>query len=180
MRWITFFILLLLADALQQSHFASIPHPNNTPPWPSVEYLPMLAIFYALFAAEAYAPLCGLLCGIAYDLGNHGADLVGTTAVPLAVTAWLVVRIRLSIFRDHAISQLLITLMAVLLFALLCLPMRSLAKAPFEGHSIWTHFITLAGNAIYTALVAPAFYWVFFRFPGLLGFSSHGPRTRHG
>ncbi len=180
MRWITFFILLLLADALQQSHLASIPHPNNTPPWPSIEYLPMLAIFYALFAAEAYAPLCGLLCGIAYDLGNHGADLVGTTAVPLAVTAWLVVRIRLSIFRDHAISQLLITLLAVLAFALLCLPMRSLAKAPFEGHSVWTHFISLAGNAIYTALVAPAFYWFFFRFPGVLGFSSHGPRTRHG
>ena len=70
--------------------------------------------------------------------------------------------------------------MAILFFALLCLPMRSLAKAPFEGHSVWTHFVTLAGDAIYTALVAPIFYWIFFRFPGLLGFSSHGPRTRHG
>ena len=81
MRWITFFILLLLADALQQSHFASIPHPSNTTPWPAIEYLPMLAIFYALFAAEAYAPLCGLLCGIAYDLAN-GTDFVGTIGRP--------------------------------------------------------------------------------------------------
>ncbi|HUO09083.1 MAG TPA: rod shape-determining protein MreD [Phycisphaerae bacterium] len=179
MRWITFFILLFLADALQQSHFASIPHPSHTDPWPSIEYLPLLAIFYALFASEAAAPLGGLCCGIAYDLANH-TDFVGTSAVPLALTAWLVVRIRLSIFREHFVSQLLITLMAILTFALLCLMMRSIAHAPFEGQSLWTHFMTLAGNAIYTALVAPAFFWLFFRFPGLLGFTSHGPRTRHG
>jgi rod shape-determining protein MreD len=178
MRCITFFILLFLADALQQSHLGSIPHPFNSTPWPAIEYLPLLAIFYALYASESAAPLCGLLCGIAYDLANH--DFVGTSAVPLAFIAWVIVRIRLSIIREHFMSQLLLTLLAILAFALVCLPMRSFASAPYQGHSVWTHFATLGGNAVYTSVIAPFLFGLFFRFPSLLGFTSHGPRTRHG
>src|SRR5271169_3337489 len=174
MRWITFFILLFIADALQQSHLGGIPHPTSGVPWPWIEYLPILAIFYALYAAESAAPLCGLFCGIAYDLANH--EFVGTNAVPLALIAWLIVRMRLSVFREHYMSQLLITLLAIMAFALLALPMRSFANAPFEGQSMWTHFGTLAGNAVYSSIFAPAFFWFWFRFPSLLGFTSHGPR----
>jgi len=50
MRWITFFILLYLATALQWARFGALsPAPN---PSPLIEYLPMLAIFYALYATD--------------------------------------------------------------------------------------------------------------------------------
>lgn len=176
MRWITFFILLFVAAALQQSRLGSIPHPHSSVAWPSVEYLPVLGVFYALYASENAAPICGLLCGVLYDLGN--GEMIGTSAVPLAITAWMIVRVRLSIFREHFMAQLLITLLAIVIFGVLAILMRLLTHAPLEGHSVSVHFGVLMGNAVYSAVIAPGFYWVFFRFPGLLGFTSHGARTR--
>jgi rod shape-determining protein MreD len=177
MRWITFFILLYLAAALQESHLGAIPHPHSNA-WPAVEYLPILAIFYALYASESAAPLAGLLCGLLYDFGN--GDFLGTNAVPLALVAFLIVRVRLSIFREHFMSQMLITLFAILAFALFSIMVRSLVNAPLQGHSVWTHMGTLAGNAIYSSLIAPLIFWALFRMPGLLGFTTHGPRAGRG
>jgi rod shape-determining protein MreD len=174
MRWITFFILLYGMDALQMGRLGGIPHGGDH--WPRIEYLPILAIFYALFAAESAAPLCGLICGICYDLA--AGEMIGTTAVPLALMSLMVVHIRLSIFREHFLSQLLITFLAILAFALMSVIMRKVVNAPLDGHSVWTHFGHLATDALYSAVVAPIFYGLFFRFQSLLGFSSHGPRTR--
>ena len=175
MRWITFFILLYLMAALQVSHLLGIPHVHS-PEWPAIEYLPILAIFYALYATDSYAPHAGLLCGLLYDLTN--ADMIGTNAVPLALVAFLIVRVRLSIFREHFMAQLLITLFAILLFALFSLPMRYLAHAPFAGLSLWSHLAAISGNAVYSSVIAPLLFLLFFRFPSLLGFTSQGPRTR--
>ncbi|HVX86688.1 MAG TPA: hypothetical protein VH253_18035 [Phycisphaerae bacterium] len=183
MRWITFFILLYLMAALQMAQLGAIPHGvsgggGGGPAWPAIEYLPILAVFYALFAGDAGAPLAALACGAVYDLGNYPNDLLGTNLVPLALVSILVLKIRLSIFREHVVSQGLVTLLALLLFAVLSVIMRVLVQAPLEGHSVWTHFWTLTGDAVYSAVAAPALFWVFFRFTPLLGFTSHGPRTR--
>ena len=174
MRWITFFILLYVMAALQNAHLGAIPHAHSDA-WPAVEYLPILAIFYALYAAESAGPIAGFLCGLIYDFGN--ADILGTNAVPLALTALLIVRIRLSIFREHFMSQLLITLFAILVFALMSLPMHMISGSPLQGRSGWTHFGTLGGNAVYSSIIAPCFFWLFFRSPTLLGFTQQGPRT---
>lgn len=174
MRWITFLILLYVMDALQIGHLGAFAHGEATF-WPSIEYLPILAIFYAMFAAESAAPLCGLVCGVCYDLAMH--EMIGTSAVPLALMAFFVVRIRLSIFREHFASQVLMTFLAILTFAILSVIMRKIVKAPL-AEGAFTHFGLLAANAVYSALVGPFFYWMFFRFQSLLGFSSHGPRTR--
>ena len=174
MRWITFLILLYGMDALQMGRLGGIPHGGDH--WPRIEFLPILAIFYALFAAESAAPLCGLICGIFYDLA--AGEMIGTTAVPLALMSLMVVRIRLSIFREHFLSQLLITFLAILAFAILSVIMRKMVGAPFEGGVWWTHFGHMATNALYSTIVAPVFYGLFFRFQSVLGFSSHGPRTR--
>jgi rod shape-determining protein MreD len=176
MRWITFFILLYLMTAMQVAHFGAIPHSGQ--PWPAVQYIPLLAIFYALFATDAAAPLAALVCGVAYDLGNYPNDLLGTNLVPLALVAYFVVKIRLSIFREHLVSQALLTLLAMLAFSVLSVIMRLLVQAPLDGGSAWVHLETLAGNAVYTAIVSPALFWVFFRLTPLLGFTSHGPRMR--
>ena len=46
MRWLPFFILLYLAGALQFAGLGRL----STGAYPRIEYLPMLGIFYALFA----------------------------------------------------------------------------------------------------------------------------------
>src|ERR1051325_2783285 len=171
MRWITFIILLYVMDALQIGRLGAFGQG-----WPAIEYLAILAIFYALFAAENAAPLCGLTCGIFYDLASN--NILGTNAVPLALMTILVVRIRLSIFRDHFLSQLLITFLAVLAFGLMSVIMRALVGAPMEGKSAIVHFGHMAANAVYTCVIAPFFYGLFFRFHSLLGFTPQGPRTR--
>jgi rod shape-determining protein MreD len=177
MRWLTFLILLFFLFALQISHLGALPHgPHGDVPWPAIEYLPLLAVFYALFADDSAAPLAALLCGLAYDLGNK--DYAGTNMIPLALSALLLFRIRLVLFRERPLIHALTTLLALLTFALLSTLARRLLGAPLAGKSLWSHFSFLAGNAVYTALFAPAFFWLFFRFEKLLGFSWRGPR-RH-
>ena len=173
MRWITFLILLYVMSSLQLGRLGSLP-PGL---WPSIEFLPILAIFYALFAAESAAPLCGLICGLFYDLPWTTDTMLGTCAVPLALTTLLVVRIRLSIFREHVLSQLLMTFLAIMVFAILSVIVRLIIKASLEG-GIFTYLGHMSANAIYSAIVAPLFFWLFFRFQSLLGFTSHGPRSR--
>ena len=56
MRWITFFILLYFMYALQIAHLGALPHgPRGDDFWPAIEFLPLLAVFYALFAADTAA-----------------------------------------------------------------------------------------------------------------------------
>ena len=180
MRWITFAILLYLMTALESAHLGALPSANPMrEPWPEVLFVPMLAVFYALYAAETAAPLAALVCGLMLDITDP--SFLGTNAVPLAIVAWLIVRIRLSIFREHMISQVVMTLLAVLAFAFLAALFRKLIGAPLHGGGFWRQFGNLAGDAVYTAILAPLFFWFFFRFRQLLGFSSHGPRIRgHG
>lgn len=175
MRWITFFILLYLMYALQISHLGALLLGRTTDdPWPAIEYLPLLAVFYGLFAADTAAPLAAFFCGLAYDIGNK--DFLGTSAIPLALVALLLVRVRLSIFREHAASHFIMTLLAILLLAVLAATTRKLLGAPLYERAWWPHFIHLAGNSLYTAIVAPGLFWLFFRIPKLLGFTAHGAR----
>jgi rod shape-determining protein MreD len=184
MRWITFFILLYLMTALQDSHLGGIPYRLGAgwTLWPYIEFLPLLAIFYALYAADTAAPLAALLCGLAYDFrAGPGTIFIGTNLIPLAIVGWLIVRIRLSIFREHFIAQVVITLLAVVVFAILSAFFSWAIGAPLEGHTLWAHLTHIAGNAIYTSIVAPFLFYVLFRFQHLLGFTPHGPRLRgHG
>ena len=180
MRWITFFILLYFMTALQCAKFASFPSgPHGENFFPEILYIQMLAIFYALFAADPLAPLAALVCGVMLDLMN--GDFLGTSAVPLALVAWLLVRTRPSLFREHMFLQMITTLLAALAYAFLDALFRAFIHAPLNGLSIPAHFAHLAGDAVYTAVAAPLFFWLFFRFQPLLGFTPHGPRGRgHG
>lgn len=180
MRWIPFFILLYLFTALHISLLGGIPsRATGGDLWPFIEYLPLLAIFYALYAADASAPLAAMVCGLAYDLRPGSGDFVGTNLVPLALVGWLIVRVRLSIFREHFISQVIITLLGVLAFALFAAVFRKLIGAPLHRGAVWSHLGYIAGNSVYTAIIAPVIFYVLFRFHHLLGFTPQGPRSRN-
>ena len=178
MRWITFLILLFLMSALQGSHLGAFGHGGNDH-WPAIEYLPLLAVFYALFGAETAGPMAAIMCGMMYDIVND--EFLGTNMIPLALVAYLLVRVRLSIFREHALSQAILTLLAILAYGLAAVVFRRLIGAPLHGDAMLPHLGQLAGNGLYTAVVAPVVFWFLFRFKHLLGFTPHGPRTRgHG
>jgi cell shape-determining protein MreD len=91
--------------------------------------------------------------------------------IPLGLVSLLIVRARLVIFREHMLAQGVMTFLALALFAVLATVFRRLIGAPLEGQSAWIHFGHLFVNAIYSAVAAPFLFWIFFRFPSMLGFS---------
>ena len=104
MRWITFILLLYFMTALQCRKFGAFPSgPHGDNFWPEILYLPMLAIFYALFAADAAAPLAALLSGAMLDLTS--SEFLGTNMIPLALVAWVLVRIRHRFFANICCSR---------------------------------------------------------------------------
>ena len=170
MRWIMFFILLYVMSAMEKAHFLGIPSGDRH--WPVILYLPMLAVFYSLFAVETAAPLAALACGIVLDLLSGSGVLVGSSMIPLGLMSLLIVRARLVIFREHMLAQAVMTFVGLVLFAILATLFRKLIGSPaLEGQSAWTHFGHLFVDAIYSAIAAPFLFWVFFRFPSMLGFT---------
>ena len=176
MRWIIFGILLYAAAALQMTHFLSL-RPGDCP---ALEFLPLLAIFYALFAMEDVAPLCGFWCGLALDLITPGVPM-GTNAVPLALVALVVVKIRLSVFRENVISQVVVAGLGVLLFAGLSAVWHTILLSGGDASrpsTFWAVFGPLAINALYTGAVAPALFWLLLLLRPILGFEPARGRKR--
>ncbi|MEI8195084.1 MAG: rod shape-determining protein MreD, partial [Phycisphaerae bacterium] len=111
MRWITFFVLLYFAAALQETRFGALSAATHA--YPIIEFLPLLAVIYALFADEHQAPLAGIACGLMYDIFSQP---FGIYTISLGLVAWLVVKIRMSIFREHLFSQFIMAFLAILIF----------------------------------------------------------------
>ncbi len=180
MRWITFGILLYLATALQVSHIGQWSDAGYF----HVEFIPMLAVFYALYPAEDYALMACFCCGFMYDL--TGIGLFGVNTVLLSLAGYGITRIRMNIFRQNPISQSVLVFLTVV-FVLLgrnILIRMGLWSADqpttLISGSIATITIALS-SAIYTAVLAP---WVFrglFMIGPLLGFDgpAHHARNRN-
>ena len=175
MRWITFLILLAVMAAFRLARFLSVPHANGAE-WPEIEYVVILTVFYALFADDQHAPLAGLAAGAMMDLLNPLA-ILGTSALALGLVAWGIVRIRLSIFRESVGSQVILTVLAVFAYGFLTALLRTIAPSG-SGPSFWREILTMTGNSAYSGLAAPALFWLFFKIRPLLGFGTHGPRSR--
>jgi rod shape-determining protein MreD len=175
MRWITFLILVFFMLPLQMAHVGALPSgPRGDVFSPAIEFLPLLAIFYALFAGEAQAPLAALVCGAAYDMGNK--DYVGTNMIPLALACLALVQVRTALFRERALTHALTTLFVLLIFAVLATVFRRVLGAPLAGLSMEAHGKYLAVNAAYTAAWAPGAFWLLLRLEKLLGFPGRGGR----
>ncbi len=179
MRWITFGILLYLATALQVAHIGQWSEAGYF----HIEFIPMLAVFYALYAAEDYALMACCCCGFMYDL--TGIGLLGMNTILLSLAGYGITRIRMNIFRQNPISQSVLVFLAVV-FVLLgrnVLIRMGLWSADQPATLVSGYAATIAitfSSAIYTALLAP---WVFrglFMIGPMLGFDgpSHHGRNR--
>jgi rod shape-determining protein MreD len=156
MRWLTFFLLLYFATALQAAHLGQ---------WSEfgyfhIEYIFMLVVFYALFAEKDAALLAGFWCGLMYDL--TGQSLVGLEAFLAGMIALGIVSIRMHIFRTSVLGQMVITFLAVLSFLTGRLVLEHLALAlagrPVPIINILGDVGIILSSSLYTAVVAP---WVF-------------------
>ncbi|MEI7766346.1 MAG: rod shape-determining protein MreD [Phycisphaerae bacterium] len=174
MRWFAYVILLYVATAFQVARLGKI-SPGT---YPQIEYLIILVLFYALYAPEDEAALAAIITGITYDLIS--TDIIGTQAIPIALLGWLVLRIRMSIFRDFFLSQALVALFAGILLALLssifkCWSIPHAARLGF-GSLVWQG----CANAGYTAIMAVPIIYVLDKLRPILGLESgrkNGYRT---
>ncbi len=168
MRWLTFFLLLYFATALAAAHLGQ---------WSEIgyfhlEYLVLLGMFYALFADEDSAILAGFWCGLVYDLTSQ--SLLGTQALLLGLIALGLVKIRKHIFRNNALSQIVMTFLAVIIFLV--------GRTAIDSAVLWAcgrgglsiNLLRFAGitfsSAVYTAVLAPVIYRLLFMLGSLLGF----------
>ena len=168
MRWLTFFLLLYFATALQAAHLGQ---------WSEfgyfhIEYIFMLAVFYALFAEKDAALLACFWCGLMYDL--TGQSIVGLEAILAGMIALGIVSIRMHIFRASVLGQMVITFLGVMLFLAGRLALGHLAlflagrAVPIINILAYTGVIL--SSSIYTAVVAPWIFRVLFLLGDMLGF----------
>ncbi len=168
MRWLTFFLLLYFATALQAAHLGQ---------WSEfgyfhIEYIFMLAVFYALFAEKDAALLACFWCGLMYDL--TGQSIVGLEAILAGMIALGIVSIRMHIFRSSVLGQMVITFLAVLLFLSGRLAVGHLvlflAGRPVPIINILGYAGIILSSSLYTAAVAPWIFRALFLLGDMLGF----------
>ncbi len=168
MRWLTFFLLLYFATALQAANLGQ---------WSEfgyfhIEYIFMLAVFYALFAEKDGALLACFWCGLMYDL--TGQTIVGLDAILVGMIALGIISIRMHIFRASVLGQMVITFLAVLLFLAGRVVLGHLALyfagRPVPIINILAYIGVILSSSLYTAAVAPWIFRALFLLGDMLGF----------
>ena len=135
MRWLPFFILAIATLACQCTvvQMMSVRHV-----WP--DWLFVLAVHYALWGPWPDAAIAAWLLGLLMDVQSGGR--IGLHAFCFGAAAWVIVRVRQVVFRDHPVTQALITL--ALAFAVrLVVGVYDAYRAGGEVDSVWWPIVIL-------------------------------------
>ncbi len=175
MRWITFFGLLYIAAALQAAHLGQL----NVTGYFHLEFIPLLVIFYSLYAERESAMVAALFCGLVYDLTSP--SLLGLEMVLLGLLAIGITKIRAHVFRNNFISQMVITFFTTTLFLFGRMIISDLLLWTSGKHAMvpvnLTFSMIILSSAAYSAAVAPLLFRGLFLLGPLLGFDSHARRA---
>jgi len=175
MHWITFSILLYIAAALQSSHLGQLSETGYF----HIEYLPALAVFYALLAERWSALAACFICGALYDI--TGDSLLGLQAILMTIAGYWIITIRMHVFRNNMISQGLITFFTVLFLlaarAVLAYVIIRLVGRREPQMPALTQTGIIFSSALYTAVVAPLLFKAMLLMGTLLGFENPHHRT---
>ena len=158
MRWFSFAILAVIALVLQTT---VVPRMEIQLIRPDLVFI--LAVHYALWGPWPDAAIAAWILGFIASL--QSADPVGIQAFAFGLAAWCILRIRQVLFRDHAMTQLLLTLCFMFAIQLIIGLYRRWAMAPAEGGFVWPALMT----AVYTGACAPYLHWVLIRLSWLTG-----------
>lgn len=153
MNWVAFAVLAGLALICQTTVASALAIQTITPSWMFV-----LAMFYALWGPWPDAAIAAWILGLLADLP---ASPIGLHAFTYGGAAWAVLRIRQVLFRDHALTQFILTFVfmlaiQVLVGLYLC---WDAGRAVNWGGLGWRALLT----AVYTAAWAPYMHWLFIR-----------------
>ena len=159
MKWTAFGILAAATLVLQTTVGPVVAIQSVRPNWMIV-----LAVFYALWGPWPDAAIAAWLLGLAVDLQSaaSGGGRIGLYAICFGAAAWAMMRIRSAFFRDHAVTQFVMTAVFALAVELLVEAVRwwTLRGAYPERQAGWFAFFT----ALYTAAWAPYMHWLLLRF----------------
>ncbi len=159
MRWISFAVLACVFLILQTSLAGWVEVLGVRPDWVLI-----LVLYYALHARGSDAMLAGWILGMLVDL--CGSERMGLFALTYGLCAASVVRVRGLLFRDHPLSDFLVTCVFALIAQLLHVVYR-LGYVP--GTSAPAAIGEAVLTALYTAAWAPYVQWCLRRADRLLG-----------
>ena len=156
MRWLTFFVLAILAVSLQSTVANRLAWHGLRPDWVLV-----LVVFYALHARTDHAMLAGWVSGAIADLMT--LERFGLVSLCYGVAAVLVCRVRDLLFTRHPLTHFTVTLGAALGVQVLWTVYRLVTGLPTGS------LPGLIGSSVYTALWAPPLHWMLLKTPRLVG-----------
>ncbi len=158
MRWITFIILGIVTLVCQTTIAQAITiHETIRPNWMLV-----LAVFYALWGPWPEVAIGAWFLGLAVDLQSLPVDgRIGLYAFTFGGAAWLITRIRSVFWREHAVTQFVLTLVVTMIIEVLVALYRHWGA--FDGISKAGFFLPAVFTALYTAAFAPYLHWILLR-----------------
>lgn len=153
MKWVSFGILAGVTIVLQTSATRYVEIQSIRP-----DLMFILAAHYALWGPWPEAAIAAWILGLLVDL--QSLDRLGLHAFSFGLAAWAIVRIRQIVFRDHAATQIAITLLFTFLIQLgVALYRRWGIDNPTSGGILWPALLT----GLYTAICAPYLHWLLIR-----------------
>ncbi|HSW46916.1 MAG TPA: rod shape-determining protein MreD, partial [Phycisphaerae bacterium] len=156
MKWAAFLILAVITLIGQTTIAQVIAIHSIRPNWMLV-----LAVHYALWGPWPEAAIGAWFLGLAVDLASLPVGGRMVYAFSFGAAAWIIIRIRTVFWREHALTQLLITFVFALAIELLVDVYRHWGGLAAISRSslLWPAVFT----ALYTAAFAPYMHWVLLR-----------------
>ncbi len=166
MRWIPFSILAVLGIVLQTK---VAPYLAIGSVWPDLMFL--LVVHYALWGPWPEAAIGAWILGLLVDLNSTGR--IGLFAFAYGGAAWGIMRVRQAVFRDHPMTQIVVTAAFALLVQMIAAIYLRYLHGAIEGlwwRALWT--------ALFTAGLAPYVHWLLLRMGRWTGLKpGHRPVT---
>ncbi len=169
MKWVPFAILAVVVVVCQTTFVQTLMVIRAT--WP--QWVIILAVHYALWGPSPDAAIAAWILGLIVDLQTASPHPVGLYAFSYGLAAWIIIRIRQVLFRDHPVTHAIVTLaFAFSIQVVAGLYFWWKHRIPINTEDFWRPAFFFAG---YTAVWAPCLHWVLIRFQRWTGL---GPMRR--
>lgn len=164
MRWTVFAILAAITIVCQTTLVQMLFTFNLTVGDIDPDWMFVLAVYYALWGPWPDAAIAAWILGLVMDLSSLGRT--GLLAFCYGAAAWAIIRARHVVFREHPLTQFLITL----LFGLgVQLAVVLYDRWMVENGAVPGAWRAALLKAVYTAAFAPLLHWVLLRLSFLTG-----------
>jgi rod shape-determining protein MreD len=155
MKWTAFAILAVVTLVLQTTVIPAMAIHSIRPDW-----MLILAVHYALWGPLQNAAIAAWILGLLVGLESTAPDRIALYALGYGAAAWGILRVRQALFRDHPLTQVVVTFLACLLVQLLAGLYRWWAIGSGYNQSVlWPAVFT----SLYTAAWAPYLHWALLR-----------------